>query len=135
MKITESRLRKIIRNVIAEQYDDEVIPYQGSLYPSDEDDSYMYTDEYESQMNDIDRVAYKKLCDQKRYFVSDMAKRACEDPVKGAEFLDLLSRFERDVYAGPSEGAQWIKNEASYMNQQSGEIVADLYHMCITKSV
>lgn len=114
MRLTESRLRRIIKNVILENMDDMMDPM-------------MSTDPMDCEECQI-------LCDKEKYLQSNLAKDGCEDVDSAKEFFALLSRFRNEVFEGP---ASWEENEKRIKQEYPTDsmIVTDLYHMCVEESM
>ena len=120
MRLTESRLRRIIKSVIRENMDD-------MMYSMDPMDSMEDSMDY---MDSRDCKECQMLCDENTYLSSNLAHRGCEDPDAAREFFAVLERFKAEVFTGQ---ANWQEKEkkirADYMDDKM--LVSDLYHMCI----
>ena len=91
MRLNESRLRRIIKNIIRESMDEMMDPMT-SMDP----------------MDPMDCEECQILCDKGDYLQSKLAKDGCEDVESAKEFFALLSRFRNEVFEGP---ANWQENE------------------------
>ena len=94
MRLTESRLRRIIKNVILENMDDMMDPM-------------MSTDPMDCEECQI-------LCDKEKYLQSNLAKDGCEDVDSAKEFLlyflDLETRFLKVQQVGKKTRKELNKN-------------------------
>ena len=110
MRLTESKLRRIIKNVIRENMDDMMDPVD--------------------MMDSADCKECQMLCKEIDFLESDLANRGCEDPESAREFFRLLNRFRREVFEGQ---ANWKQKEEEFKNMYPNDelVVLDLYHMCM----
>ena len=115
MRLTESRLRRIIKNIIRENIDD-----MKPMKPMDPMDS----------IDPMDCKECEILCDEIDHLESDLANRGCEDPESAREFFGLLDRFRREVFEGQGN---WKQKENEFKNMYPNDplLVLDLYHMCV----
>ena len=110
MRLTENRLRRIIKNVIRENMDDMMDPMMS--------------------MDPMNCEECQILCDKREYLQSKLAAEGCEDVESAREFFALLARFRSEVFEGPTS---WQENEKRIKQEYPTDsmIVADLYHMCV----
>ena len=117
MKITERKLRRIIKNVIRESMD-----------PMEPMDRMSPMDDME-YMDPMDCNECQLLCKESDSLRSALAEKGCHDVEAAQEFFALLDRFRTEVFTGPM--GSWSDAEGRIESEYDTKTVKDLYHMCM----